>query len=176
VNCSARVERTSRHSRWQREIKDDFVAHYVPWDAGTLSIKVLHFRAAEGSRVFWQLADVAQILGMQENAIARLTRGFGRTWIKVLMEYGVPSCDVIHSHGARTGEKLVQHSTTTSAAGLDVSMGEDNPAPSAPDSHDPARVETPFGVPASAGSRLSPKVVRFCVPGPQCPSKFLSGY
>jgi hypothetical protein len=99
------------------------------------SIKVMHYRAASGSRLFWELADVAKIIGMSEGAIARLNRDLGRTWIGVLEGYGVPAADILHSHGFKF-DKNANEAAQDGDPGKDVAMDGDQPAPKASEGSD----------------------------------------
>jgi hypothetical protein len=76
----------------------------------------MHFYAAAGPQLFWELADVARAVGMTEKAILRLNHGLGRSWISVLVEFGVSSGDFLHSHGSKAAEKLLRDANSEGSA------------------------------------------------------------
>lgn len=71
---------------------------YVQWEPN-VSIKVMCYSVAD-ARIYWQLDDIAAIVGFSEQGRKRLGRDLGRTWISALSEYGVPMSDYVFAHGS----------------------------------------------------------------------------
>jgi hypothetical protein len=122
-----------------KDIRTDFTVSYIPWPRGadSLSIKVMRYPISKtGARVFWQLDDIAAIVGFSDKGRALLRRDLGRTWIRVLGEFGVPTSDYIFAHGSKPlKEKQAKTGEEKESSAEDITMG-DTEMPAGPPNSD----------------------------------------